>query len=702
MALNVHVAPTAFDQVDEEWLPDYQPYVYQYRVLELAREAFATGETICIFLVTPTGSGKTLASFAISFLTGKPALGVYPTNELIRDQERALAPEYKKAVGWDDWVLRIDSERLDKWGLDLGEPRHSQALEIILRWERVILTNPDILFYIVFGQYPDINGLRYQLFSTLADVYRITIFDEFHLYNVKQMADVAFYAGVLDAINPGTGRVFIFASATPESPARDWMAEQLKLRVETVEAHHSDAPDARTIAHPVRLTVAPADLTRWQGPGTLVEHLPLVDQFFNDYPEARLVTILDSVAGAVNIADAFRERYPARGVGEVHGLSSLDERESALRQPITVGTSTIEVGIDFKDETEKDVLIYEARTAAQNIQRFGRLARHEKDRPNWVLSFVPEYVYHALCEEVEDGCSLSRTQLYDSIRSAYSKDEDFSQYLSRHAPAEFHEAKEFLKYLFFEQDNRERIVANIEHVIEALTGKSARKTFGIYRHYCDENILAPLMTFRGTGFEAALLDERDTDPGCPAKRYNLMFLLRRGNIREISEGAFHDRLDTLADRWPEEVAREQRFAQLIKPHPDELLGVYGFFRLKGLLDEGRHIYFVLPEDEVRGRKAQVTTVRDLEICTDPPIRLPLLNRHLEKKRIVAWFNSKHPKAIHFGRGLPPLFSLHELRVRGRGGGLKAQPWSIAFNQDAFFVDSLGWWKDQREDTAIML
>jgi hypothetical protein len=29
-------------------------------------------------------------------------------------------------------------------------------------------------------------------------------------------------------------------------------------------------------------------------------------------------------------------------------------------------------------------------------------------------------------------------------------------------------------------------------------------------------------------------------------------------------------------------------------------------------------------------------------------------------------------------------------------------WSIAFNQDAFFVDSLGWWKAQREDSAIML
>jgi len=34
--------------------------------------------------------------------------------------------------------------------------------------------------------------------------------------------------------------------------------------------------------------------------------------------------------------------------------------------------------------------------------------------------------------------------------------------------------------------------------------------------------------------------------------------------------------------------------------------------------------------------------------------------------------------------------------------LSDQKWSIAFNQDAFFVDSLGWWRQQREDSAIIL
>ena len=56
------------------------------------KQALTGNETACLFLVTPTGSGKTLASYAYAINHAIPAFGVYPTNELIRDQERALKP----------------------------------------------------------------------------------------------------------------------------------------------------------------------------------------------------------------------------------------------------------------------------------------------------------------------------------------------------------------------------------------------------------------------------------------------------------------------------------------------------------------------------------------------------------------------------------------------------------------------------------
>jgi hypothetical protein len=162
-----------------------------------------------------------------------------------------------------------------------------------------------------------------------------------------------------------------------------------------------------------------------------------------------------------------------------------------------------------------------------------------------------------------------------------------------------------------------------------------------------------------------------------------------------------ERLEALETQWPENVARECRYAERIGRNPDDLLGVYGYFQLTGLLDEARKVWFEVDEDAVYGHVAQVTTIKGLEIVTEPGVRLRRLNRHLRRKRIVAWFAPEHPAAVHAGRALPPLFAVYELRVI-KPGGQGDQRWSIVFNQDAFFVDSLGWWKTQREDTAIIL
>jgi CRISPR-associated helicase Cas3 len=701
-ALTLNVAPTAYERIQADWLPGFKPYVYQHRVYQLVQEALARNETLCLFLVTPTGSGKTLASYAYAINHELPALGVYPTNELIRDQERSLKT-------WIDSqrnhrLLRVDSRQLDDWQTKLALKRHSDTLETLLNWQPTILTNPDILFYIFFGLYANYPvSVRQRLFTLVGSVYRLFIFDEFHLYNVKQMADTAFLVGTLHTINPHKGRVFIFASATPELEAVKWLRDKLELRVEVVEGQSSDAPDAHTIAHPLQLTLLPADLGRWKGTEALLEYLPQLQQFTADYPQARMVTILDSVAGAISIAQTMREAFPDKTVGEVHGFSSPEERETATRQSITVGTSTIEVGIDFKDATEKDILIYEARTASQFVQRFGRLARHEKSLPipNHVVALVPEYVYNFFTERTPDGMTFSRPKLYTLVEEAYQRPQDFARYLTTHAPVEFHEARWFVQGLF-QSDDRPRITEGLGNIIESLTGKTAGHAWGKHRQYKEEHILKPLLTFRGSGFEAAILDKRGTDVGFSAKRYNLMFLLRRGVFEGIDEEEYLARLEALENRWPEEVVRERRYGKRIGRKPEDLLGIYGYFVLTALRDQGRRVWFEIDEDQVYGRIAQVTTVSGLEIATDPPVRLRELNRYLRRKQIVAWFVSKHPASIKLGRALPPLFALYELRVLRPGGALSEQKWSIAFNQDAFFVDSLGWWKEQRGDNAIML
>lgn len=709
--LTLFLNPLAYRLAQGSWLGDLRPYEYQQRVRQQVEQALESQEILCLFLTAPTGSGKTLAAYAVPILRGIPAIGVYPTNELIRDQERALRPwldprnEYR--------LLRVDSQELDRWTIALATKRHGPALERILRWEPTILTNPDILFYLYFGLYggqgeEELKTINQRLL-TLVGTYRVFIFDEFHLYNVKQVADTAFLIGALYAIQPKYGRVFIFSSATPDSPIQP-LLERLGLPVEVIAGEAvPEGPQTRRVAQPLRLTLLPTDPRAWEGPERLQEFLPQVEAFLDRYPDARMVAILDSVAGAIRLAQTLRACFPHRPVGEVHGFSSAQEREEALLRPITVGTSTIEVGVDFVGDRAKDVLLFEARTSSQFIQRLGRIARHEKagarhpepEVPYWAIALVPDYVYNFLAGHLREGESCTRADLCRLVEEAYRMPEDFRRYVARHAPAEFCAARARVLDRLFLSDSGPQVREALARVGEAVTGVPECVGWALYHRYREEHLLAPLLTFRGSGLEVAIVDKRGTDPGFPIKRYDLMFLLRRGVFTELSPEEFEEILNSLEDRWPEEVARERRYARLIGPEPEDMLGVYGYFRLTGLLDSPRRVWFEAPEDAIRGYVGQVFVLQELEVWTDPAVRLRHLNRRLARKKLVAWVADIHPTAVRLGRALPPLFEVYELRLRLPGGALSS-PWSIAFNQNGFFLESLGGWKPRRPEGVIVI
>ncbi|MFN3761933.1 MAG: type I-D CRISPR-associated helicase Cas3', partial [Anaerolineae bacterium] len=579
--------------------------------------------------------------------------------------------------------------------------------ETLLSWEPTVLTNPDILFYIFFGLYggweEELEAVRQRLFARIGQ-YRVFVFDEFHLYNIKQVADVAFLIGTLHAIQPRYGRVFLFASATPDSPIRP-LLERMGFPVEEVRGEPvPEGEGTRRVAQPLRLTLLPADLRVWEGPDKLLEFLPEVEEFLRDYPAARLVAILDSLAGAVRLASALRERFPNRPVGEVHGFSSAQERDSALIRPMTVGTSTIEVGVDFVGERAKDVLLFEARTSGQFIQRLGRSARHEKSSgvPDWAVALIPEHVYHFLAGRLQENQHYDRWDLYRWVEEAYQVPEDFGRYLQRHAPAEFCAARARVIGKLFMSEDAPRMRDALGRLSETLTGVSEGRGWALYNQYREEGILFPLLTFRGSGLVVAIMDERGTDPGFPLKRYDLMFLLRRGIFSELSPEEYEAILQSLEDRWPEEVAVERRYARPIGNDPKDLLGVYGYFRLTGLLDRPRRVWFEVSDEIVQGRAGQVFVIEGLEVWTEPEVRLLRLNKRLCRKKLVAWVIDSHPAAIRLGRSLPPLFEVYELRLRRLGGSLSPSPWSIAFNQNAFFLESLGGWRSQQREPAIIL
>src|SRR5690606_4732574 len=122
----------------------------------------------------------------------------------------------------------------------------------------------------------------------------------------------------------------------------------------------------------------------------------------------------------------------------------------ALLRRATVGTSTIEVGVDFKDAFEKDCLVFEARTASSFLQRLGRIGRHEKGRPipNLAIALVPGYVYEYLAAKLPPGAELGREPLRDLIEEAYRRPEEFEGYLGRYGSVPMAEAMQLVRSMF--------------------------------------------------------------------------------------------------------------------------------------------------------------------------------------------------------------------------------------------------------------
>ncbi len=697
MSLQIKLEPIAYRQLNEQWIPGLRPYPYQLKTFELVKDVLQKKETLCIFLVTPTGSGKTLASYAYSTLTGTPALGAYPTNELIRDQERALKIELEKTK--KNEIRRVDSEELDKFEARYDYECHGDVLDPILNWREIILTNPDILYYLVFGLYEGLPGLTQRLYRLLVDNYRIFIFDEFHLYNVKQMGNALFFIGSLHRINPDKERIFVFASATPEVEFLR-QVERLGINSQLIEEKPVPLEEGWLVAQELNLTIFPSNLEHWDMIKTVRENWNIIGDFIKRYPEGRIVSIVDSVAGSIELANEFRVTHPNLSVGEVHGLSSKEARESGLKAQVTVGTSTIEVGVDFKGEYEKDFLIFEARTSGQFIQRLGRIARHEKSKriPNSALALVPHYVYHYLESKLNGKDSTSRKEFYDLIYDAYRDPEEFHGYIKKHSSVEMYKGSLLVTSLFME-DVYGKIRSSLGEVIEIITGNSLKQATSKYHDYEKRRISHPLFTFRGSEFQAALIDERGTDFGFPFKISDLMFLLRRGVIQEISEKEFFETLEkNLPEHssWHFANAIVRKKAKLIQSGEKYLLGVFGFFKFQGVLNKPRKVWFEIPLSSLQQRKGEVTVISYLELCTDPDLRMTNLQKNIRKKQFIAWCIDKSPNFIRFGRSLPPLFEVFPLRVSLPGGRLADTLWSIGFNQNAFFLDSLRW---KKEDTG---
>ena len=116
-------------------------------------KALTTGDIDVLINIAMTGDGKTLAAQLPTLIHNHPLMAMYPTNELIRDQEHQFE---QTKLSWnrpDLQATRLDAQHLDQ--IEEETVLRQRADALVHSWlnHEVVLTNPDIFHYVMEQYY---------------------------------------------------------------------------------------------------------------------------------------------------------------------------------------------------------------------------------------------------------------------------------------------------------------------------------------------------------------------------------------------------------------------------------------------------------------------------------------------------------------------------------------------------------------------
>jgi len=384
-----------------------------------------------VLLEAPTSSGKTLA-YLIRAIEAKgidprfrTTIIIYPTNALMWDQALALKKLISQKIG-KKVNLTVESDEDVRWrtedpnaDVDLyvlngetlaaisQESKSSEGRAMIEQLRRnqaearIVLTNPEILYYLFLYKFAKMEDLMDLVFQTKPP--NLLVFDEFHLYHGYSLATItymlAYMKGLFDQI--------IFSSATPIEVKSIIHSEYQKISAEP-----SDEGD--TVRYPIELDIEGAE-------GILSsDDIPnikgLVDKYYeagrNRAQTVKVLVIVSSLVTCLRLQETLEKAYP-NNVTAIHGLAPPSSRPRGASEfrSIVVGTSAIEIGVDF----DASSLIIEAHDSSTFVQRLGRGARHDSCL---ATAFIPELYFPSVTEHVTEGAYVTPDGLISYVKKS--------------------------------------------------------------------------------------------------------------------------------------------------------------------------------------------------------------------------------------------------------------------------------------------
>ncbi|MBO3458937.1 type I-D CRISPR-associated helicase Cas3' [Aetokthonos hydrillicola Thurmond2011] len=358
---------------------------HQVDVFEKSRDADI------ILNLTPTGTGKTKAGLTVLLHQHtKSAVYIAPTNALV-EQQREAAQKFVKEAGLPHVVKSASAREIKTWADDKVGRRPGEKLYNVLLNPATIfpevggnrpillVTNPDIFYYATFFAYNKLD--KGNIASTFYTKFATVIFDEFHLYDAKQLVGLLFYLAYSHIFGFfKDGRRVVLLTATPERACESAL-ESLKnqehgVRIVRIngETGNGKLLPSQTAVN-LELRPQPDSKEEW-----LAELASEVIQRFQERPQENGAVILDSLDSINRLKNLLDKQGLTDHIGRITGPAPLKDRQRAMQCQIILATSTVDVGFNFERNPEPtrqnlDWLIFSAHNRAAFWQRIGRVGR---------------------------------------------------------------------------------------------------------------------------------------------------------------------------------------------------------------------------------------------------------------------------------------------------------------------------------------
>jgi CRISPR-associated helicase Cas3 len=598
--IEIQVDPLYIPFAQKNW--DIETKIHPYDFQEKVHSLYDRHSSF--MLTAGTGAGKTAAIVlptvwrALKRQGPEGLLAIYPTNELVLDQTRSicklLTKELGKAVSiWPPCIFnRVISGMPDDvkscvkagGGGDLSVVVLSAPIlvehrvsENLLDWSNakallytilakaplplIILSNPDIIYLItekMYGLYDLSTAERNRLIGNLSKL--TLMFDEFHFWSGQEFAHALMLLSFLKNI---CSKIFL-SSATPvrkENLIKYAIGDIKKIESETT------ANNGRIILRPAFIRLYPQGDTLAEAQENVVQTaLRVAEDRIKDLerPKLPILIIVDRLIDQIRIANELTKK--GYHVGEYTGWYKSKEKMDEF--DFIVGTSAIEVGIDFKVSEG----IFFSSMASALIQRIGRVGRTGgEERPSLEPTFVHIITSNGIASLVKSKSEkrigvLTREEFNRLINDVYPAQDIHAWYMDTIECKAQH--LRFLKTFKPPYDwPLNTLYKNLETSYTSVHGPILKAAEELYEQLVEKELhgvwQANAFTFRRSGLDVFIQDLCGKR-GCFVQ-YDLNFVLKNMDLKNVKS---FKNVEEMAEYMREQ--GDAPLAELVK----EVIGAY--------------------------------------------------------------------------------------------------------------------------------